>query len=517
MFRRIYEKLFKDKLVFQAVCIGSLCFLLLLGLTTLFQLQINKEKQLRMEHIFLGLESEIYETLQVQMAKLQVMEGHLIETGGDFETFGPIAERMLNDEAIRSFLFAPDGIVEGAFPLEGNEPVIGLDMNTEGAGNIEAQDAIETGNLILAGPFEMVEGGIGVCGRLPIYLENEQGGREYWGLVTVTLNHPEIFADSAINRVNEQGYACRIWRVNPDDGQEQTILETERTFGRNTKIVDYEASLFNTTWMFSFAPLEAWYLRASLWICVLGSFIASFLLAYGVYSSKKIKYMEAVEAELRISNLQQKLEQEQTRHLLSQISSHFFYHTLNALQTLILIKPEMAVKMSADFARYLRFNVNTSINAKGIVNFEDEIRAVRAYAEINEVQLGDRLQVIFDIPDVSFKIPALTIEPIVENAIIHGIKPKIEGGIVSVRLQEDETHWHVTVQDNGMGFDVDEKMKEQSIGLSNVCKRIHQFEGCEIKIDSAKGEGTTIVLSFTKILNVCDQQGAECTNSERYV
>ena len=455
-----------------------------------------------MEHIFLGLEAETYETLQVQMAKLQVMEGHLIETGGSFDTFGPIAERMLTDEAVRSFIFAPEGIVEGVFPLEGNEPVIGLNMNTDGAGNLEAQDAIKTGNLILAGPFELIEGGIGVCGRLPVYLENENGERQYWGLVTVTLNYPEIFAESAINRVNEQGYACRVWRINPDDGQEQTILETEIPLEKGTNVVDYEVSLFNTTWTFSFASIKAWYTRASLWICILGSIAASFLVGYGVYSSRKIKRMEAVESELRISNLQQKLEQEQTRHLLSQIRSHFFYHTLNALQTLIILKPDMAVKMAADFARYLRFNVNTSVNPYGIVFFREEIRAVKAYAEINEAQLGERLQVIFDIPEVNFKIPALTIEPIVENAILHGIKPKIEGGIVTVVLAEDETHWHVTVQDNGMGFDVNEKRKEQSIGLGNVCKRISQFEGCSINIESTVGVGTTVRLSYIKNLDV---------------
>lgn len=499
--RKKWREISENKLLFPALFVGSICLVVLLSITILFQVQFNREIKLRMEHIFLGLEAETYEILQVQMAKLQVMEGHLIETGGSFDTFEPIAERLLTDEAIRSVIFAPDGIVEGVFPLEGNEPVIGLNMNTEGAGNLEAQDAIKTGNLILAGPFEMVEGGMGICGRLPVYLENEQGENEYWGLVTVTLNYPDILEGSTINRVNEQGYACRIWRINPDDNQEQTILETDIPISAGADVVDYTVNLFNTTWIFSLAPLNAWYTRVSLWLCVLGSIAASILVGYGVYSSRKIKYMEEVEAELRISNLQQKLEQEQTRHLLSQIRSHFFYHTLNALQTLIILKPNMAVKMAADFARYLRFNVDTSVNPYGIVFFREEIRAVKAYAEINEAQLGERLQVIFDIPEVNFKIPALTIEPIVENAILHGIKPKIEGGIVTVVLTEDETHWNVTVWDNGMGFDVNQKPKEDSIGLGNVCKRIAQFEGCSINIESSIGVGTTVRLRYIKNLN----------------
>lgn len=499
MLRKLKEKTVEGHLLFPAVLTGILCLICFLGITALFHIQINKQVKFRMEHVFKGLEAETFETLQVQMAKIQVMEGHLIETGGSFETFGPIAERMLNDDkAVRSFLFAPDGIVSGAFPLEGNEPVIGFDLIAEADGNKEARDAIETGNLILAGPFELVEGGMGICGRYPVYLDNKDGEKEYWGLVAITLNYPEIFKNSSIERVNEQGYACEVWRVSPDNNERQTILETEIPLDETGNVVTYEVSLFNTKWYYSFAPLKPWYASSSLWLCITASIIASLLAGYGVYSSVKIKRMKAVEGELRIRNLQQKLEQEQNKHMVNQISSHFFYHTLNSLQTLILLKPDMAVKMAADFARYLRFNVNTSVNPDGIVCFKDEMRAVKAYAEINEVQLGERLQVIFDIQDVDFLIPALTIEPIVENAIIHGIKPKLEGGVVTVQLMETDSHWEVIVQDNGMGFDVEENEKKHSIGLDNVCKRMQRFEGCDIKIESEIGIGTTIRLIYSK-------------------
>lgn len=493
------EKVTGDKLVFPAVLTGVVCLFCFLGITILFQVQHNNQEKLRMEHISRGLQSETYETLQVEMAKLQVMEGHLIETDGSFDTFGPIAERMMKDEeTIRSFLFAPDGIVSGAFPLEGNEKVIDFDMNTEQAGNLEAIEAIETGNLILAGPFELVEDGIGICGRLPVYLENEAGTSEYWGLVAITLNYPKIFANSSIGRINEQGYACRVWRINPDDKQKQVILETEIPLNDKANVVTNEMSIFNTTWYFSLAPLQPWYAQPTFWFCVVASVVASCLVGYGVYSNRKIKRMKEVEDELRIHNLQEKLEQEQNRHMVSQISSHFFYHTLNSLQSLILLKPDMAVKMAADFARYLRFNVNTSVNPEGIVFFKDEIRAVRAYAEINEVQLGERLQVIFDVADVDFRIPALMIETVVENAIIHGIKPKLEGGVVTIRLEEGEKHWQVIVQDNGIGFDVNIQNKEESIGLRNIRKRMENFEDCAMEIESEIGVGTTVNLFFSK-------------------
>lgn len=482
----------------SAALAAALCFLCLLLLIGFFQLQQSKEERLQMEYIARTVESETYETLLYQMEKTRILEAHLIETRGSYDSFGPIAEGLLKEACVRSLIFAPDGIVKGVFPLEGNEPVIGLDMNSEGLGNLEAQAAISKGELILAGPFELVEGGIGICGRLPVYLRNEKGKRVYWGLVTVTLNYPDIFADNPIYHVNEQGYACRIWRINPDDGQEQTVLETERPTVSGAASLSYEMSMFNSTWTICVSSLTPWYQRASLWLCLLGGVLVSLLVGFGMYSAGRIRRMKAEESMRQIRELQQQLEREQTNMLLSQISSHFFYHTLSALQALIVLKPDAAYKMAGDFARYLRFNIDAITANNGIVSFKEELRAVRAYTDINEQQLGDRLHVVFDVPDVDFKIPALTVQPIVENAILHGIKPKVGGGTVTIALTEDADFWYVTVSDDGLGFDTEERQKEQSIGLSNVRKRIAQFQGYSMRIESAPDQGTRVTLSIKK-------------------
>ncbi len=451
-----------------------------------------------MEHIFRSLKAETYETLQVQMAKLKVMEGHLIETRGKYDSFGPIAERMLNDQSVRSFLFAPEGIVRGAFPLKGNEPVLGLNMNNQGAGNLEARSAIESKNLILAGPFELVEGGIGICGRMPVYLSQADGTQKYWGLVAVTLHYPEIFRDSSIARINEQGYGCRIWRINPDTEQDQTILDTDVKVAPHLGPKTFEMELFHTTWYVTLSPLTPWYMRYSLWVSVLASLLTGALVGYGIYLTAKMKRVEEEAHKLRIKNLTQKLEQEESKRLLSQIRSHFFYHTLNTLQGLIVLQPKLAVKMIGDFSKYLRFNLNSSNNSDGIVAFKEEIRATRAYAQINEAQLGDRLHVIFDVGEEEFDIPALTVEPIVENAILHGIKPKVGGGTVCIRVHEEEHGWRVIVEDDGMGFAADDPTKLHSIGLKNIEQRLSRFAGCKMEINSRVGVGTCVQLYFTK-------------------
>ena len=488
----------KRSIIKKSVFIGTLCLLLSLILTVLFQIQLTKENKLKMDRIYHSLESETYETLQVQMGKLRVMEGHLIETEGGFQSFGPIADRMLNDGIVRSFLFAPNGIVKGVFPLEGNESVYGLDMNTPGAGNLEAQSAVSKGTLLLAGPFDLVEGGIGICGRMPIYLQDGSEEKKYWGIVAVTLNYPQIFKNSSIDLINDEGFACRIWRVNPDDNSNQTILETRKIVKGTSEGVQYSADFFNTEWKFTLEPLVPIYKRKSLWISLAASVLISIVSGYEFYRTKKLKEMQDEASKLIIKNLQQKLEQEENKQLLTQIRSHFFYHTLNTLQGLIIMKPEMAVKMVEDFARYLRFNVNTSVNAEELVLFKEEIRATRAYAKINEAQLEGRLRVEFDIPDVNFMIPALTIEPIVENAILHGIKPKAEGGSIRVSLNDDENFWYVKIEDDGVGFDIEELDKAHSIGLQNVKKRMSHFEGCGMDMESIVGIGTKVIIYFSK-------------------
>ena len=483
-----------------ALIAGTICFLFFLLMACVSVFQHQNEDRLQMEYIARTVESETYETLLTQMSKTLVQEAHLLETGGDYENFGLIVERLLKDRAVRSLLFAPDGIVEGIFPLEGNEPVAGLDLNSSGLGNLEAQAAIEKGELFLAGPFDLVEGGMGICGRLPVYLENEKGQREYWGIVTITLNYPQIFENNPVYRVNEQGFACRVWRINPDDHQEQTILESPIPIGRNRPVYEQTVPMFNAEWVISVAPLRTWYQQAGIWMLLLGGLAVSALTGYVVASAKRLREMKEQEARLRIEALQQKLDWEETNTLLGQISSHFFYHTLNALQALIVLQPDAAYKMAGDFSRYLRFNVDAVTAAGGVVPFREEMRSIKAYAEINEAQLGDRLKVVFEVPDVDFQIPALTIQPVVENAILHGIKPKPGGGIVTVRLTEDDHHWHVTVQDNGMGFNPNTQSREGSVGMTNVRKRISRFAGCGISIDSREGVGTIITLHYSKDL-----------------
>ena len=384
-----------------------------------------RQERDRMGYIASAVGAETYEFLLSEMSKTRVLEAYLLQTGGDYSDFERVSHVLLREAYVRNVLFAPGGTVEGVFPLEGNEGVLGLDMYGEGAGNLEARAAIEKEELYIAGPFPLIQGGLGIAGRLPVFLTDEQGRRYFWGIVSVTLDFPEALEGNSLTRINEQGYACRIWRVNPDDGQKQVILETEQPLPEGAETVDHQQALFNSVWTVSLAPLKPWYLHTGLWLGAAVSLLVALLAAAGVYYAGRLRQLQEERSQRAIQQLQEQLEQEQGNMLLSQIRSHFFYHTLNALQALIVLKPEAAYKMAGDFARYLRFSLDSVTADGGIGSFREELRAVRAYADINQQQLGDRLHMVYQVPDVDFPIPLLTIQPIVENAILHGIKPKV--------------------------------------------------------------------------------------------
>lgn len=462
---------------------------------------MNSEKKYeRANRLAQTIGSETYEILLSQMSKLQVLQSFLIQNDGTYDGIEDVAEILLDENGVRNILFAPDGIVDFVYPYENNEAVIGLNMYEDGLGNWEARAAIAEKELYMAGPFELLQGGLGIAGRLPIFLEDENGEKYFWGIASVTLDYPAILLNSSIQYLNDQGYACEIWRKVPTTNEKQTILATDIKINRENIAYDYEVSMFHASWMISVAPIKMWYEESIFWISLLIGILISFLLALVSHNSDKVRIMEQRETQRQIEHLKSQVEFEQSNMLLSQIRSHFFYHTLNSLQALIVLQPDDAYKMVDDFSRYMRFNLDSITVENGLCTFKEELRSVRAYTDINQKQLGSRLAMNYEIPDIDFNIPVLTLQPIVENAILHGIKPKVGGGTVTVRLEEMEDRMQVIVEDDGVGFEVNETVLNQSVGMKNVRKRLEHFEGCTIHFESQIDVGTKVVLSYPKDL-----------------
>lgn len=200
----------------------------------------------------------------------------------------------------------------------------------------------------------------------------------------------------------------------------------------------------------------------------------------------------------RTEELSRELQDSRVKLMVGQIQPHFIYNTLGAIQAYIMKSPNTAYKMVQDFSDYLRANIQ-SITRTDPILFSEELKHIRAYTDIELVRFRNRIQVVYEIGPKDFLILPLTVQPLVENAIKHGLCKQPEGGILWIRTLEEEKNYLVIVEDNGIGFDVSEIMGEKdNFGLMNIQKRLKSQMGAEVKIESAPGKGTRVTVTIPR-------------------
>ncbi len=184
--------------------------------------------------------------------------------------------------------------------------------------------------------------------------------------------------------------------------------------------------------------------------------------------------------------------------LQSQIKPHFIYNVLNTVVSISRYDVEQARKLLIDFGNYLRH----SFDFRGIsqyVPLKKEIELVRSYLDIEKVQFEERLEVNFvTCDDFEVKVPILILQPLVENAVVHGVLAKREGGRIDVSIEKEEKRLKFSVKDNGVGMEP-EKLKKvlnrkgSGIGLQNIDNRLKKLYGKGLQINSIPGVGTEVV------------------------
>jgi len=177
---------------------------------------------------------------------------------------------------------------------------------------------------------------------------------------------------------------------------------------------------------------------------------------------------------------------------------HYLYNVLTTIYYLCETDPQKAQNAIGTFSEYLRSTLET-MEKQELVSFSWELAEIRNYLTLEKLRFGDRLTVEFDTEYVDFLVPPLSIQPLVENAVKHGISPKEDGGtvrIVSRKLMDGGAQ--IRVIDNGVGFDVDD-LKEMGVtheGLANVRERIRLEVGGDVTVTSSPGRMTTVVVTI---------------------
>lgn len=206
-----------------------------------------------------------------------------------------------------------------------------------------------------------------------------------------------------------------------------------------------------------------------------------------------------VERNIKLREEERKLKDAEIKIMMSQIQPHFIYNTLSSISTLIQINPDEAQKALDDFTDYLRINFSALTEIK-LISFEDELRHIQTYVDLEKVRFRERLKVIYDIKVTKFSVPPLSIQPLVENAIKHGILKKSEGGTIVLKTWEDDRAYYVEIDDDGVGFDINDVnfKSNKHIGLNNVRHRISSMSHGELEIESKVNKGTKVVVKFYK-------------------
>lgn len=184
--------------------------------------------------------------------------------------------------------------------------------------------------------------------------------------------------------------------------------------------------------------------------------------------------------------------------MLSQIQPHFMHNMLTTIMYMCRTEPEEAEKTVGQFADYLRANMD-SLTLKQCIQFETELKHVKTYWSLEEKRFGDKIRAVYDIQENSFILPSLTIQPIVENAVKHGMR-KGKQLTVTIRTYSDVNNYYVEINDDGRGFDVNafENDGKSHIGIKNVQQRLKMMCGGELMVNSVPDQGTDAVIKIPK-------------------
>ena len=197
---------------------------------------------------------------------------------------------------------------------------------------------------------------------------------------------------------------------------------------------------------------------------------------------------ETARLALETAQLETKLAEARLDALKMQLHPHFLFNTLNSISVLMRDDREAANRMLVRLSELLRI----ALRSEGAqeVSLKDELEFLRGYLEIEQVRFQDRLQVAFDVEKETLdaQVPNLILQPLVENAIRHGIAPRAEAGLIQIQARRENGFVEISVSDNGAGLG-DKSKTSEGIGLKNTRERLEKLYGEEQKFEITSGAG----------------------------
>lgn len=232
---------------------------------------------------------------------------------------------------------------------------------------------------------------------------------------------------------------------------------------------------------------------------MLGIGLIAFAVLEGISLLRRIK--RSLEREKEVVRLELELEKNRTSSMLSQIQPHFLYNALQGIKQLCDTDPPQASEALEHFSYYLRGNLD-ALTSDFLITFEKELVHIKDYLYLEKMRFRNKLNIVWELDCTDFFIPPLTVQPMVENAIRHGITKKKGGGTLTIQTAQRHDAFVITISDDGVGFQPTEQTQKTDgrshIGIENTRARLQLLCGGSLGIESQEGVGTRVELILPK-------------------
>lgn len=237
--------------------------------------------------------------------------------------------------------------------------------------------------------------------------------------------------------------------------------------------------------------------------------VVSFQLGANDYLQKPVNMKELkvrIESLLSIKKSAQDAVKNELSRFYSQITPHFLYNTLNTIIGLSYKDQEKTREALEHLATYFRAKLDVR-KQHSLVSLEDEVELVKSYLAIEKMRFGERLNIVYNIDKtIETYIPTMTIQPLVENAVHHGISKKPDGGTIRLTVEQEQNIVKITIEDNGVGIPQEKQQKllsgkNERLGFTNPFNKLSLIKEANFQLDSEEGKGTKITIRIPKVKN----------------
>ena len=535
--------------------LGVFIVILFIMLAAFYWINYNQEKREKLKAVSTAelTVSRVESQLNKYLTESDLLK-RIVESGNEMDDteFAELSHLMLQDnQVIEAFEMAKDGVVSQVYPMKGNEAAVGLDMLEHPDRKKEARLAMESGEYTIAGPYELVQGGMGALLFNPVYTQDNDHHKYFWGFSLLVINWEKFMSEVELDTLSNAGYEYRIWKKNLTTGEQITIAESADLKEADT--LEVACDVPNDTWYFEIAPYGGWVSGIQKLFGLICAVVVAMASALGHWQFVMRRYKERVHAkqmeqsadEARMAN------EAKTRFLFNM--SHDMRTPMNAVIGFsnLLEKNLDDREQAMDYVKKIQSASGFLLSLMNYVLEMARIESGKSVLKLEQAdakELTDSLDAVFE-PEIEQKHLIYTchmdvqhtkvicdqtkVREIFLNIISNSIKYTPEGGKVSVDIQEinsekpEQAVYRIIVEDNGIGISEDylphifeeftrertsTESKVAGIGLGlPIVKALVELMGGTIDIWSQVGIGTktTIVLPFTVVSHEEEKESRE--------